>query len=244
MPSVIAYARPVARVLTAVAGAFAAFTLSAAPAAALTLDATVAASSVDPAVVEEISVTEPATAATTLAEPAAPGVCTPPFLLTPFLPWGDANNYTLAPGGDMEDGAAGWTLSEGAELVDGNNGFVIGDATDRSALRLEPGASALSAPVCIDDTYSSLRFFARRARPSRSDLKVEVLWWKSGATRASTVELHPVAGLLWAPVRPIELPTAHLSTGELEPIQFRFSVGEGGAGWLVDDVYVDPFSRG
>ena len=104
-------------------------------------------------------------------------------------------------------------------------------------------ASALSAPVCIDATYSSFRFFARAAS-LRSDLKVEVIWWESGASHVDTLRLDSWTDLLWSPVAPIALPSEHLSGDTLEPVQFRFTVtGKSGA-WLVDDLYVDPFSRG
>jgi hypothetical protein len=179
------------------------------------------------------------------ALPAAPStnVCTPASLSKPFRFWGDGNDYTLVPGGDMEDGAPGWTLGGGAELVDGNNVFRVGDRSDHTALRLRAGASALSAPVCIDATYSSFRFFARAAS-LRSDLKVEVIWWESGASHVDTLRLDSWTDLLWSPVAPIALPSEHLSGDTLEPVQFRFTVtGKSGA-WLVDDLYVDPFSRG
>jgi hypothetical protein len=197
-----------------------------------------------------VVVTQPETAVEApVVEPSATApdtsdVCTPASLSKPFLPWGDANDYTLVPGGDIEDGLKGWELSRGADVVPFNNWFRVADRDDRASLLLRPGASALSAPVCIDATYSSFRFFARRLWPTGSDLKVEVLWWQSGATHATTVELHPIGGLLWAPVAPLNLPSEHLTGGALEPVQFRFTVTGRFGAWLLDDIYVDPFSRG
>jgi len=71
-----------------------------------------------------------------------------------------------------------------------------------------------------------------------------VIWWESGASHVDTLRLDSWTDLLWSPVAPIALPSEHLSGDTLEPVQFRFTVtGKSGA-WLVDDLYVDPFSRG
>ena len=230
MPFVITQPRRGLRAAFAVAGATVALALGAAPAMATTLPFDDA----DVAVAQD-----------TAALPAAPStdVCTPASLSKPFRPWGDLNDYTLVPGGDMENGAPGWTLGGGAELADGNNFFHLGDRSDHTSLRLRAGASALSAPVCIDATYSSFRFFARTTS-LRADLKVEVIWWESGASHVATLRLDDWTDVLWSPVTPIALPSEHLSGDTLEPVQFRFTVtGKSGA-WLVDDLYVDPFSRG
>jgi hypothetical protein len=244
MPFVISHPRRGARALLVAAGAAAALALPAAPA----LAHKPAGASTQPAPVEapitETAVTGPPGTDVSAPEPQGADVCTPASFSKPFQRWGDSNDYTLAPGGDMEEGAPGWTLSPGAEIVEANNWFRVGDRSDRSSLLLRPGSSALSAPVCIDSTYSSFRFFARRALPANSDLRVDVLWWESGATHSTTVELHPFTGLIWAPVSPVELPGAHLATDGLEPIQFRFTVTGRSGAWLLDDVYVDPFSRG
>jgi len=234
MPFVITQPRRGVRAALALAGATVALALGAGPAAAATLPYD-----------DDADVVAPAVTTDATALPAAPStnVCTPASLSKPFRFWGDGNDYTLVPGGDMEDGAPGWTLGGGAELVDGNNFFRVGDRSDHTALRLRAGASALSAPVCIDATYSSFRFFARAAS-LRSDLKVEVIWWESGASHVDTLRLDSWTDLLWSPVAPIALPSEHLSGDTLEPVQFRFTVtGKSGA-WLVDDLYVDPFSRG
>ncbi|HWT23722.1 MAG TPA: hypothetical protein VN213_09470 [Solirubrobacteraceae bacterium] len=241
MPFVITQPRRGSRVVLAAVGAAAALAFSATPALA---DTAVELAALD-APTEEIAVsTATSTETQAAATPEVASVCTTPSFSKPFRLWGDFNDYTLAPGGDMEDGAPGWTLDDGAEIVEGNNWFRVGDRSDDHSLRLRSGASALSAPMCIDDTYSSFRFFARRAVPSSSDLRVDVLWWESGATHSARVTLDRFAGLLWAPVRPIDLPAAHLSAGGHEPIQFRFTVTGHSGAWLLDDVYVDPFSRG
>jgi hypothetical protein len=237
MPFVITHPRRGARAALALAGATVALALGAAPAVASTLPYD------DEAPVDVVA---PATAEQTDVLPAdAPSadVCTPASPSKPFTPWGDTNDYTLVRGGDMEDGAPGWTLGVGADLVDGNNLFRVGDRSDRTALRVRAGASALSAPVCIDATYSSFRFFARATSP-RADLQVEVIWWESGARHIATLRVDSRTDFLWSPVAPIALPSEYLSGDALEPVQFRFTVTGTSGAWLLDDLYVDPFSRG
>jgi len=181
--------------------------------------------------------TAPASAATTTATG-----CTTPSFSQIFLPWRDSALYTLSPGGSFESGATGWTLT-GARTVAGNESFYVGGSTHRTSLNLTAGASALSAPMCIDRTYPSFRFFARNAGASTSNLRVDVLWQESGVTRSSQAQLDQKAGTAWAPVRSLRLPTGALSTGQLEPVRFRFTAVGAGADWRIDDLYVDPYMR-
>jgi hypothetical protein len=184
-----------------------------------------------------------AAAAPASAASAAPAVCVTPKFSQVFLPWKDSALYTLAPGGDFETGLPGWTLGGGARPVTGNESFYVGKATDRTSLSLPPGGSAVSAPMCIDRTYPSFRFFARNLGSTKADLRVEVLWQESGATRRKDAKLDKKAGAQWTPVKSLKLPSGALSTGRLEPVTFRFSaVGAGGA-WEIDDLYVDPYMR-
>ena len=182
-------------------------------------------------------------AAPATAAAATPAVCVTPKFSQVFLPWRDSALYTLSPGGDFETGLSGWTLSGGARTVAGNETFYVGGARDRLSLSLRAGATAVSAPMCIDRTYPSFRFFARNTGSATSDLRVEVLWQESGATRRSDARLDKKAGALWTPVSSLRLPSGALSTGTLEPVTFRFTaVGAGGA-WQIDDLYVDPYMR-
>jgi hypothetical protein len=178
----------------------------------------------------------PAAAATTTAD-----VCVTPSFSKIFLPWKDSALYTKSPGGDFEGALAGWGLNAGARVADGNETFHVGAASDRSSLALTSGASAVSAPMCIDRTYPSFRFFARNLSSGKGDLQVDVLWQESGQHKSSKASLDKKAGTAWTPVKSLTLPSGALSTGRLEPVTFRFTA-VGGA-WQVDDLYVDPFMR-
>lgn len=73
-----------------------------------------------------------------------------------FAPWGDTDQYRLAPGGDFEDSAEGWTLSKRASIDPGAS--PLGGS---SVLTLPAGASAVSAPICIDDSTPHARMFVQ-----------------------------------------------------------------------------------
>ena len=188
------------------------------------------------AVAVALTAAAPASAAST-----TPNVCVTPSFSQIFLPWKDSALYTKSPGGNFETTMAGWSLNAGARVVAGNESFYVGSRTDRSSLSVSAGASAVSAPVCIDRTYPSFRFFGRNLSAGKGDLQVEVLWQESGVRRSSKASLDTKAGTAWTPVKSLRLPTGALSTGRLEPVTFRFTA-IGGA-WQIDDLYVDPFMR-
>jgi hypothetical protein len=133
-------------------------------------------------------------------------------------------------------------LTAGARVADGNESFHVGDRSDQSSLLLPAGSSAVSAPMCIDRTYPSFRFFARNLTGGTGDLQVEVLWQESGTRRSMRSTLNRTAGTFWTPVRSQRLPSGALSTGRLEPVTFRFTAVTAGS-WQIDDVYVDPYMR-
>jgi hypothetical protein len=182
-------------------------------------------------------------AATPARASADPAACVTPAFGQVFLPWNDDAPYTLAPGGSFETGGAGWTLEDGAEVVPGNEQFFVGGAADGSSLALPDGASARSAPMCIDESYTSFRFFARNSGDPSARLNVEVNWAESGIQRASKVKLRKRAGDTWSLVNSIDLPPEALGTEALESVTFRFTTDDRGGDGQIDDLYVDPYMR-
>jgi hypothetical protein len=155
--------------------------------------------------------------------------CAAQPLARTFLPWLDAAWYEAAPDGGLEAGGAGWTLSGGAAVVDGNDPYLPGT----SALSLPAGASATTPPVCVDLAHPTLRFFARGSGP----LTVTVLF--SGPLGVPT-ELSVGTALGspdWAPSALMPV------LGNLLSGQVSFRLASGGD-WSVDDVFVDPYSKG
>jgi hypothetical protein len=160
----------------------------------------------------------------------------------PFMPWGDAAAYTLAPNGNFESGASGWSLSSGASIVASNNRYRDGSYS----LSLPSGASATSPAACVRLSDDSSRFFVRNTGSSDATLKVEVtyrtvLWLVPitetlGYIRADgTWDPSPKFGYL-AHV----LGVLALDGGLGTQVRFKFTAHGVGARFQVDDLFVDP----
>jgi hypothetical protein len=167
-----------------------------------------------------------------LAAPAAARAdCPSQPLAHTFAPWLDPASYEAAPDGGLEAGGAGWTLAGGAAVVDGNNPYQPGV----SALALPAGASATTPPVCVDLLHPTLRFFARG---SSGPLLVTALFRDPLGLQHELPVGTALASPDWAPSLPMPV------LGNLvlsRQVSFRFvSTGD----WRVDDVFVDPYSKG
>jgi hypothetical protein len=156
----------------------------------------------------------------------------------PFSQWGDANAYTLVPGGSFE-GSPSWA-SLGTSVVNGNEPWYVNGAGDTHSLSLPAYSGATSSMMCIGLTDPTLRLFA------------------SGTGKVNVfVTVRVVLGLLpvTLPVGTIEssggwLPTpAYLNLGcvlsllQLDTsrpfVSFSFVATSGTV--RIDDVYVDPW---
>jgi hypothetical protein len=161
-----------------------------------------------------------------------------------FAPWGDRDNYNLAPGGDFESSTGGWTLGRGASIVSGNEPWKVAGAGHSRSLQLKPGAVATSPVVCVGLEHPTVRLFAKGKPALLSTLEVEVIATTSLGIKAAL----PIGVMLpngqWKP-SPKFLVLANLLPllpGEHTPVQFRVrSLGLGT--WSVDDFYLDPKCR-
>ena len=189
----------------------------------------------------------------TAAAPAHAGVlvqsatnCTSPPLERPFTPWLDTADYVLSPSGSFEDGAGGWSL-KGATLDSGNESFYVGDGGDSHALRIPSGGSAVSETMCVGLDRPTLRFFARSSSGllSLSTMAVSVRFETSLGLVAELPIGVVAPNTRWQPTLPMSVIAnlLPLLPGDMTPVQFRFTP-VGGAGWWIDDVYVDPKARG
>jgi hypothetical protein len=171
--------------------------------------------------------------------------CQTPPVSTPFSQWGDNNDYFLAPGGSFEGTAdqVDWTLSN-ATLTSGNEPFLVNDSGDSQSLTIAGGGSATSPYFCVDNTMSSLRFFAQQVSAG-GGLRVQALVQTSGG-----VTTEPLARLFdgsmpaWAPTDPIATDFSGLADGQTLTVALRFAVRSSSASWQIDDVHVDPYRSG
>ena len=171
--------------------------------------------------------------------------CQTPSVSTPFSQWGDTNDYFLAPGGSFEGSAdqVGWTLS-GATLTAGNEPFFVNGSGDSQSLTIAGGGSATSPVFCVDNTMSSLRFFAQQVSAG-AGLHVQALVQTSSGI--STVPLaHFLDGSMpaWAATAPIAADSSSLADGQTLNVALQFTVRSSAASWQIDDLYVDPYRSG
>lgn len=172
--------------------------------------------------------------------------CSTQSVSTPFAQWGDNNSYFLAPGGSFEGtpDQVGWTLSN-ATLTPGNEPFYANSSSDDQSLTINGGGSATSPFFCVDDTMTSLRFFAQEASTG-GDLQVQALLQMPGGGSISV----PIGDLAdgsmptWGPTLPIVGDTGEIPSGSSYMIALQFSVPASTSSWQIDDLFVDPYRSG
>ena len=144
--------------------------------------------------------------------------CTDQPLSKPFKPWLDYAWYQAAP----ED----WTLA-GASFAAGGHPWGGGD----SSLSIPAGANAVTDPVCITPAHPTLRFFAR----GTGALTVSVI--ADGGLELPVGVVLGTGGWSPTPVLPVVLNLL----GE-QDVRFRFASTLGS--FRIDDVWIDPYSKG
>jgi hypothetical protein len=183
------------------------------------------------------------------AAPASAGLldagCTGQPLSQPFLQFVDPFQYTLAPSGNFENGAAGWSLSGGAKVVSGNEPWKVGGSAQASSLLLPAGSSATSPAMCAGLLHPTARLFARRTSGgllSLSTLAVELLYDGGGLVKSAPLGV-VTGGTSWAPSLPfVTLAGLPLVTADGRA-RIAFRLTPLGGSWQVDDLYVDPYRR-
>ncbi len=164
-----------------------------------------------------------------------------------FLAWGDPAEYFLAPDGNFANSAASWRLSGGAGAVAGGDGYSLGpNAPSTQSLALPSASSATTPQICVGVNSPTVRFMAQNTGAVTSTLKVS-------ATVDTTTGLNltiPIADIsatgAWSPT-PVLAVVANLLPllpGNETPITFTFTPQGRGGNWQIDDLYVDPWTRG
>jgi hypothetical protein len=156
---------------------------------------------------------------------------------------GDTNSYFLISNGNFETGSTGWTLSGGARIAGGNDPYHI-SGTGSSSLAMPAGSSALGPKTCIALLTPHARMMVA-ADPGAPRLNVQVIMYGL---------LGNVLGILnYASMDSGSYqewwPSKYVSSKLALPLftsycRVKISVGSGSGGWLVDDVYEDPWLSG
>jgi hypothetical protein len=154
-------------------------------------------------------------------------------LSQPFARWLDFANYELAPGGDYESST--WTLTGGAKLVAGSEPYAATGTLGSSSLSLPAGSSARSPLACVDATHPSIRFFIA----GQGSVAVNVV--DGGLVIPAGVA---VAGGKWSPTPVMLTSSAVLAAQSGGTAQVSVTVTGLSGGPQIDDVFIDPWSRG
>jgi hypothetical protein len=177
--------------------------------------------------------------------PAAQAACTATPTTKAFAAFGDNSNYSLAPGGSFESGASGWSLT-GANVVSGNESYKVGGAADSKSLALQATGRAVSPAFCVAQQHPTFRLFARRTSGSWGVLYAKVRWTDSGVTNETVVGSYSASDTAWHATQAFNLAQVLgiWNSDQAVQAQLVFTAETGGGNWAIDDVYVDPYTRG
>jgi hypothetical protein len=175
-----------------------------------------------------------------------PGTCGNQHESQPFAQFGDSNSYTLVPGGNFESGGVPWALTGAAHVVTGNESYHVAGAADSHSLSLSAGSSATSPFSCTDIYHPTVRLFVRNTGSSASRLNVYATYpilLGMATTRIGQIS----ATSTWEPTAADSLFLNNLLatlTLNQTSIAFRFAPADNTGNWSIDDVYLDPYSKG
>lgn len=205
------------------------------------------------------SATTTAASAVQTATSQAPAACPLQPVSKAFANLGDDADYSLAPGGNFESGAAGWTFKGGASIVSGNES--LGVAGGSKSLRLPPLAVAVSPPFCVDPSHPTFRFAARIDTLLSGYIAVVLYRDTAGQLRQAQFNASATQSLLpsgkWfasdkAPLS-VNIPLLTSSPTASAQIMFMSTPTLGALSWLtlgltgtvsIDSLMIDPYRRG
>ena len=147
----------------------------------------------------------------------------------------------------VENGSTGWTLSGAAAVTSGNEPWKIGGASHANSLSLPAGSSAVTAPICIDQTYPYFRLFAKNAGTGQehAEDRGPVLRQQGQRSSTTTPYDYTTTSTAWQPTGTVKIGVfTPKTTVAAAPVAFRFTPIGPTARYQIDDVYVDPWARG
>jgi hypothetical protein len=174
------------------------------------------------------------------------GSCSWLSLSRPFLPWADASQYFLAPGGGFEGGMSGWALAGGTQVVTGNESYKVGGSSNSMSLSLPTTSSSVTTPtMCVTVLSPTFRMLIRNnGNNGYTDGQLAVYLNFTGADgKIQHVKIAALKGKTsWAPTLPIsfiQYISTPLQSGTAQ-ISFTIKPNDNHGNWQIDDLYVDP----
>jgi hypothetical protein len=170
------------------------------------------------------------------------GQCTATNVSQPFTPWGDSNNYVLAPGGAFSGDTTDWSLLGGAKVQPGGEPYNVSDTDSASSVELPAGASVTSPYACVNLDYPTFRFFAK-SQGLLGTVLVSIVW-QEGRLGELSLPVGVVAlSNTWKPSTVMltgsGLGGALMATGGKVALRFTALTGS----TRIDDVFIDPHMR-
>jgi hypothetical protein len=162
-----------------------------------------------------------------------------------FSSLGDNANYFRVPAADFEGRLGGWSLTPGTSVVQGNESSFVGGSSDSHSLNINSGGQAVSPVVCVSSLFPAWRFFANAANTNPGTTLHVSAQFTTNTGETGVVPVTDLGGGTfnsWAATSSLPLGST-LASGTTENVRFVFSADPAGAGWHIDDVYVDPYAR-
>jgi hypothetical protein len=178
--------------------------------------------------------------------PAIASACTPSTTGSAvFRSLGDSASYGLVQNGAFEGSTSGWSLT-GAAMTAGNESFHVHGASDSRSLSVSPTGVAVSPPICVGIVTPSFRFVARRTSSSWAQMNVNLLWTDAAGVSHTTTAGSVNGTSDWAlsPVLNLGSTLPLWQAGDTLTVRLQFVPAQYGGRWSIDDVYIDPYSRG
>jgi hypothetical protein len=161
-----------------------------------------------------------------------------------FAAFGDSADYALVPGGSFEANTNPWSLTR-AWVASGNEWWKVGGSNDARSLAISSTGRAVSGTVCVGSEHPTFRFFARRTSGSWGALDVKLRWTDNGVTRETLAGSVSGADQSWRPSKSFNLAQLLGISNDDQAVQTQFVFEPaGGSAWAIDDLYVDPYTRG
>jgi len=157
----------------------------------------------------------------------------------------DDDLYFVAPGGDFEDGAAGWQLEGGASIRSGSNAFSPFGAGDRS-LQLPAGGAATSPAFCVDERYPHFRVSVGQLGAKKAKVRVSVVYPGMEKNVRKEADLDAEEKHDWKLSKRLLIKPDHgrkVGGWRLVALRFELIKADEGADARIDDVLVDPRMR-
>jgi hypothetical protein len=176
---------------------------------------------------------------------AAQAACPTAATVKPFTAFGDNANYSLLSNGAFEYGTGGWTLSDASVAAD-NESFKVRASTDSKSLAIGANGVAVSPAFCVSTDHPSFRFFAKRTGGNWGVLTVSLRWSTDGGATNQTVVGTVTSGTSWSPTQSFNLSQilGIWNANQVGTAQIVFDPENAGGSWAIDDVYIDPYTRG